>query len=117
VIIKSISFGLGLVIFAIGAVDSSLVIAIIGGIVATTSSVTLVTTVLSNNRIRRMEIAQVENHRKISDLEKNTNGIKEALINATRAAGIAEGGDIERAKQGEAQSQFEKGRAEGAKGV
>jgi hypothetical protein len=117
VITKFVFFGLGLATLAIGAEDSSLIIAIIGGIVATTSSVTLVTTVLSNNRIRRMEISQAVNHAKLAELEKNTNSIKDALIASTKLASFSEGEASERAKQGVAQANVEKGKAEGSKGV
>jgi hypothetical protein len=117
VIAKLVLLGFGLLTFAIGAADSSLLVAAIGGIVATTSSLTMVMAVISNNRTRRMELAMDVNHRKIAELEKNTDGIKEALVNATRLAGIAEGGEVERNKQSEAQANIEKGRAEGQKGV
>jgi hypothetical protein len=112
-ITKAAFVAVGTLAWIFGLIDNSVLIAGIGGIVAMTSSVTMIVTVMSNNRTKRMEIEAHSAHADIKAIKTATDGMNTAAVKA----GVAEGKESERVRNVEAQSNFEKGKAEASKEV
>ena len=88
----------GVATFVFGAVSNEIWVAAFGTIVSLCSIGSLLYQAIMSNRLKIMELRQTENHKmqkethdSIKSVEKQTNGMREALENAAKEKGRQEG--------------------------
>ena len=96
-IYKSSMLGVGVVCYVIGAIDSQVFIALFGAIVSLAATGSLAMQAVMNFRLKKMELAQRDNHENIKEIQKQTNGMRAALEQAAKAEGVIEGKATEKA--------------------
>ena len=98
-IYKTTAFGFGAIYLVIGAIDSQVWIALFGAVVSLAATASLVMQAVMNFRLKKMELAQRDNHENIKEIQKQTNGMRAALERAAKAEGVIEGKATEKADE------------------